>query len=109
MHELEFCRFHDTNYPNNPCATCPSRQPWWPEVEKLIMDKGMEHSATNALLARLDERTMNIESKLNSAIEDKKSFVTKAEFEPVKRIVYGMVALVLVSVFGALLALVLTQ
>lgn len=73
------------------------------------MDKGMEHSATNALLARLDERTMNIESKLNSAIEDKKSFVTKAEFEPVKRIVYGMVALVLVSVFGALLALVLTQ
>ena len=36
-------------------------------------------------------------------------YVTSSEFEPIKKIVYGMVSLVLVTVFGALLALILTS
>jgi len=36
-------------------------------------------------------------------------FVTKDEFEPVKRIVYGLVGLILVAVVGAVLALVIIQ
>ena len=35
------------------------------------------------------------------------TYVTKAEFDPVKRVVYGLVGLVLTSVAGAALALVL--
>ena len=35
-------------------------------------------------------------------------FVSKAEFDPVKRIVYGLVSVVLVSVIGAVIGLVVT-
>lgn len=33
-------------------------------------------------------------------------YVTKEEFDPIKRIVYGLISLVLIAVVGALLALV---
>lgn len=39
----------------------------------------------------------------------KGSYVTKDEFEPVKRIVYGLVGLILVSVVGAVMGLVITR
>lgn len=35
------------------------------------------------------------------------NYISRAEFEPIKKIVYGMVALVLTSVFGAILALII--
>ena len=38
-----------------------------------------------------------------------KKYVTKEDFDPVKRIVYGLVALILVGVVGALLALVIIK
>jgi hypothetical protein len=44
-----------------------------------------------------------IKEKLN------KDFVTTDKFEPIQRLVYGMVSLVLVSVFGALISLVLMK
>lgn len=49
-----------------------------------------------------------IKEKLN-AVDQKVSthYVSKEEFEPIKKIVYGMVALILVAVVGALVALVL--
>ena len=34
------------------------------------------------------------------------SYVTKEEFTPVKNLVYGLVSLILIAVFGALIALV---
>jgi hypothetical protein len=37
------------------------------------------------------------------------SYVTKEEFQPVKNIVYGLVALILVAVVGALVALVVNS
>jgi len=36
-------------------------------------------------------------------------YVTKEEFDPVKKLVYGVVGLILTTVFGALLALVLLR
>lgn len=44
-----------------------------------------------------------IDNKLNA------SYVSKDEFEPIKRIVYGMVGLILVAVVGALVSLVVKQ
>ena len=35
------------------------------------------------------------------------TYLTKIEFEPVKKVVYGLVALILIAVIGALLAFVL--
>lgn len=48
-----------------------------------------------------------IKEKLN-AVDQKLSthYVTKEEFEPIKKIVYGVVSLILVAVVGALVALV---
>lgn len=44
-------------------------------------------------------------------IEDKVegNYVTKTEFQPIKQIVYGMVAIILVGVIGGLLTLILRQ
>lgn len=39
----------------------------------------------------------------------KSSYVTTDQFEPVKKIVYGLVGLILVAVVGALLALVVKK
>lgn len=48
-----------------------------------------------------------IKEKLN-AVDQKvsSSYVSKEEFEPIKKIVYGMVSLILIAVVGALVALV---
>lgn len=37
------------------------------------------------------------------------NFVTKVEFEPIRKIVYGLVTLILIAVVGALLTLVLKK
>lgn len=44
-------------------------------------------------------------------IKDKieRSYVTREEFEPIKKIVYGLVALILITVVGAVLALVIIR
>lgn len=55
------------------------------------------------LLGRLDERTASMSRQLE---ELRTVVVTQPEFKPVKAIVYGLVALVLTGVFGALIALV---
>ena len=36
-------------------------------------------------------------------------YVTKGEFEPIKKVVYGMVTTILVGVLGSILALILRQ
>jgi hypothetical protein len=59
-----------------------------------------------ALLARLDERT---KATAEDVAEIKKAmaanYVTKAEFAPVRSIVFGMVAAILLAVLGVLLAM----
>jgi chaperonin cofactor prefoldin len=51
----------------------------------------------------LKEKLDKVDTKLSS------SYITKEEFEPIKRIVYGMVGLILVAVVGALVSLVLKR
>lgn len=59
-------------------------------------------------LAVIQNDVTYIKEKMN-AIDSKVSsgYVTKEEFEPIKRIVYGVVSLILVAVMGALVALVI--
>lgn len=58
------------------------------------------------LLSRLDERTAGMARQL----EDLRAVVvTQPEFKPVKAVVYGLVAIVLTGVFGALIALVVQK
>lgn len=58
-------------------------------------------------LAVLESNMVYIKEKLDD-IDQKVShgYVTKEEFEPIKKIVYGVVSLILVAVVGALVALV---
>jgi len=59
----------------------------------------MTEEEFGAILARVDERTRNIEARLDW-------FVTKDEFAPVRRIVYGAVGVALTILAVALLGLV---
>jgi len=58
-------------------------------------------------LAVIQNDLTYIKEKLN-AVDNKVSshYVSKEEFEPIKKIVYGLVSLILVAVVGALVALV---
>lgn len=57
-----------------------------------------EHAnARNELLVRIDERTQQL---MNTITAFNNNFVRKEEFEPVKKVVYGLVAVVLVAVAG---------
>jgi len=59
-------------------------------------------------LDRLDEKVTNIKEtvdKIDCKLE--KDYVTKDEFDPIKKIVYGMVGTILLAVIVALLALVI--
>ena len=51
----------------------------------------------------LNASLKSLETKVDS------HFVTHAEFEPIKKLVYGMVGLILIAVMGALVALVVKQ
>ena len=58
-------------------------------------------------LAVIQNDLTYIKEKLN-AVDNKVSshYVSKEEFEPIKKIVYGLVSLILIAVVGALVALV---
>lgn len=61
-------------------------------------------------LYRIDERTLTLArdfKQLKDSVES--SYVTQLEFEPIKRLMYGMVAIALTSVILAVLAIVLKQ
>lgn len=48
--------------------------------------------------------------ELKEAIkDDKNSYVTKTEFDPIKKLVYGCVALILSGFVGAILTLIMRQ
>jgi hypothetical protein len=58
-------------------------------------------------IAEIGRDIVYIKDKLDN-IEDQvgSSYVTKEEFEPIKRVVYGVVGLILIAVMGGLVALV---
>lgn len=57
--------------------------------------------AVDPLIVRIDERTKLIQEELK---ELRTSVVSRAEFNPVKVLVYGIVGLILSAVFAALVA-----
>lgn len=61
----------------------------------------------DVLNTALREKLAGVELKIGLFAPDR--YVTKEEFGPVKAIVYGMVAFILVGTLGALLALVVKQ
>ena len=81
----------------------------------------MPEKTDSELLARIDERTDNMLGQIRSMLakmetfattdeieavqEQAKGFVTKDEFAPVKAIVFGAVALVLLAFMGTLIYL----
>jgi prenyltransferase beta subunit len=56
------------------------------------------------MLIRIDERIKQLVKDVQTL---KGSYVLKQDFEPVKRIVYGMVAVILLGVLGALLKIII--
>lgn len=70
----------------------------------------MNAEDTEALLARIDERTENLLTKVG-LMEKKleRQYVTKAEFWPVRAIVYSGAGITLISVVGALIGVVITK
>ena len=67
----------------------------------------MNNDSNDIKLAVIQNDLSYIKEKMN-AIDNKVSsgYVSKEEFEPIKKIVYGVVSLILVAVVGALVALV---
>ena len=66
-----------------------------------------DHDRDDIKLAVIQNDLTYIKEKMNM-IDTKVSnnYVSKEEFEPIKKIVYGVVGLILVAVVGALVALV---
>lgn len=70
-----------------------------------MTDKSLETKIELALdqLERVREDIKALESKIDA------QYVTRYEFDPIKKIVYGMVTLVLTGVIGAILTLVIRK
>lgn len=94
---------------NNHRGKCRHRQQWsGVDIQeaaegdgKMAKNKGVE--------AQLAVMANNIEHIRKDICEMKESFVTRIEFTPVRKIVYGIVGLVLTAVFGALVGLVIIK
>lgn len=64
--------------------------------------------ANNVARVQSDIGEMKLDIK-QIILEVQSQYVSKDEFEPVKRLVYGLVGLILVAVVGAILALVIVR
>lgn len=82
---------------------------------KLAMEDSSQRSSlrnANELLVRVDERTRNIEHRIAATSSDLRNFVdhvsetyaTKSDLAPIKSVVYGLVALILVAVITAVVS-----
>lgn len=65
-----------------------------------------EEKSTQQLLHEIDLKVTRIETKID-AVE--KSYVSRIEFQPVQRIVYGLVGVIMLSFLASVLALVITK
>lgn len=61
----------------------------------------------DGLMARLDERTRNMQIDLHELSDKFDEYVTHVEFTPVKLIAFGLAGLILCSVIAAVIATVL--
>jgi predicted nuclease with TOPRIM domain len=80
-----------------------------------------DNSRFEGQLARLDEKVKSIDDKISSIQKNidrlidtfdkyeermEENFVSKLEYEPVKKLVYGAVSFILITVLGAFMVLV---
>lgn len=71
------------------------------------MAKSKAQQSDETQIALIQNDLTYIKEKLNAVdIKVSNHYVSKEEFEPIKKIVYGMVSLILVAVVGAIVALV---
>ena len=83
------------------------------QLEQHILDR----DGVRPLVERLDERSQQMQRDLGEIKTDldehrqevRNSFVTKDEFDPVKRVVWGVITVVLVAVLGTVLAVALNN
>ena len=73
-------------------------------IDKII--EGNEHYNEGGVITSIKYIQRDI-AEINGKLDNK--YVTKSEFEPVRNLVYGMVAIILVAVVGALIALVIIK
>lgn len=93
-----------------------AQQSWMKEHEKADqkafqaihdhMDRLDKATNNDLVVYKIDELKVQF-GELERKIDN--NFVTKTEFDPIKRLVYGTVALMLTSVLGAIVALVLRK
>jgi len=87
------------------------------KITQLSIDVGVIKSQMTDLKAqnsRIENVVNNMSFATVSSVDEFKQevreiYVTKDSFDPVKRLVYGLVALILVAVVGAVLGLVLRK
>lgn len=92
------------------------------DEEKLLLSgqeyRDLRHTADHDLLVRIDERTKNWEQTLKTFVTKKehesleiivRNSVTTKEFLPIKNLVYGFVAIVLLAVIGGIVSLVVLK
>ena len=70
------------------------------------MDKKENHELheMNSLLARIDERTLDFDRRLDHLDTRFEEYITRHEFTPVKLLAYGFAGILLVSVITAIVA-----
>ncbi len=79
-----------------------------------MVNNGKRSVSNAVLLAAIDERTKNMEVVICDFKKDFKGFkdeiqgnyVRKEEFDPVRKVVFGLIAFILLSFAGAVVALI---
>jgi len=74
-------------------------------MPKLVQDVNDIRTRVLMIPERIGETLARVDEKLTHL--EKRGYVTPEEFDPVKRIVYGLVSMVLVAVIGAMIAVVM--
>ena len=72
-------------------------------IDKPTNKIAIEIAVMSNRLGTIESDVRDIKSKLEA------DYVTQDQFEPVKRIVYGMVSVILLAVVGALVTLILNK
>lgn len=70
--------------------------------------KEMRTQMSNSYVSKEDFKTL-IENRIVPLEQQRAALVSKVEFDPVKNVVFGLVGMILVSVVGALIALVVMK
>ena len=70
-------------------------------------DGASQDTDLHTLLARIDERTLDLDRRLDHLDKRLEEYITRHEFTPVKLIAYGFSAVVFASVVTALVTTVL--